>query len=545
MATYLINRLLAVLGLSLGLSVMALPGEAQTVHAILVADTNDPLLYTVCKRDIETMHRQFVQVAAAIHYELHEQVIAGETFSTKRLNDVVRTLKPAPDDILFLYYTGHGYSARQRAGRFPVMLLDKDATVSQRNPGLLAIHQALKAKNARLCITLGDCCNQLVRNMRGMVRKTVSPKALILTNDSLNEAYRALFLHVKGDALIASSQPPQQAYAHPDSGSFYTRSFDEALELASRYNKQVSWETLLRDAQTRLTRHQATRTRQSIYAVNVAGGAPAKATIPFDLINRYLNELTDKTRPTAQRQMMMKRLAGFFVKQARIDRYVSSTLSEVQLIEPFLQRLYLAADHSEQLNLIERLSEVTADGRQYKRAAIEVVIPEAEARYVANELKNLPTVKNPPVPAALNVTVRTDKGRTNVVYLKGNQMIIEVKANRSCHIRLVYVLADSTRVLLENDVEIKPGQAHQYVRIAPGASFTCAAPFGNEYLLAYAAESAFCPLPTNPNPKLYIRPESGYTVFVGSMAEMIQAITCTKDANAVAEDQIQITTRGR
>ncbi|WP_375446144.1 caspase family protein [uncultured Fibrella sp.] len=539
MATYLTNRLLPILSLYLGMSVVALPGEAQTVHAILVADTNDPLLYTACKRDMETMHRQFVQVAAAIRYTLSEQVVEGNAFSTKRLDAVIRNLAPAPTDVIFLYYTGHGYNASGRAGRFPVMLLNKAAAVSQQNPGLATIHQALKAKKARLCITLGDCCNQLVRNMRGMVKKTIAPRALTLTNDSLNEAYRTLFLHVKGDALIASSQPPQQAYAHPDSGSFYTRSFDEALELASQYNRQVNWETLLRDTQTRLTRHQATRTRLSIYEVHVAALAPVQPTIDFDLINRYLNELNDTTRPAEYRLALMNRLTSCFVKQARIDTYVNSTPMGQQPIEMVLQRLYSTAGQSQQLNLIERLSEVTADGKQYKRAAIQEVRPDTTARYVADTPKTGPTAPK----SALTLTIRTDKGRTAVAYLEGNRLVVEAKANRPCHVRLVYVLADGTKTLLENDFEIKPGQENQYVRMAPDVAFICAAPFGMEYLLAYAADAPFCPLPVTPNSTFYCRNENGYTILVGSISELLKAVTCTKEESEVADDQLQIATR--
>ncbi|QHV96151.1 caspase family protein [Spirosoma endbachense] len=378
----------------IGFSLLAFYCQAQTVHAILVADTKDPLLYKACKRDVEIMHRQFIQLAAAINYQLSEQVIWDDEFSRKRFDDVLRDLSPNPNDILFLYYTGHGYNASQRTGRFPVLLLEKDEQASEQNPGLMAVHQALKAKHARLCITMGDCCNNLVNNMRGMVKKTISPKALTLTDELLNEAYRTLFLNMKGDALIASSQPPQQACAHPDSGSFYTRSFDEALELASRYNKNISWLTLLRDAQTRLTRHQATRAKQSIYEVNVVGITPtatALATTPgpdlsksdssvttstnlsFDQMNRHLNELTDKTLSSQQRLAAMNRLTGFFSKNARIDIYVNSTLGDVQPIETFVRRLYLNADHIQQINLIERLSEVAADGQHYKRAAIQEV----------------------------------------------------------------------------------------------------------------------------------------------------------------------------
>ncbi len=375
-------------------SLVALTGKAQTVHVILVADTSDPMLYAVCKRDIEVMHRQFVQLAAAINYQLSEQVISSGEFNRKRLDRVVRNVSPEPNDILFLYYTGHGYNARQRAGRFPVLLLEKDEMMSQQNPGLLAIHQVLKSKHARLCITLGDCCNHLVNNMRGMVKKTIPPRDLALPNDSVMATYRKLFLNVTGDVLIASSQPPQQSCAHPDSGSFYTRSFDEALELASQYNKNITWESLLRDAQTRLTRHQATQTKQSIYEVNVTEVRATEQTrmttdastliksdssmainpaLSFDQINRQLNQLTNELLSTQQRMAAMNRLAGSFTKQARIDIYVNSTLGEVQPIETFIRRLYLNAGHIQQINLIERLSEVTADGQRYKRAAIQEV----------------------------------------------------------------------------------------------------------------------------------------------------------------------------
>jgi hypothetical protein len=386
--------LVLLMGLALGLSPWAQPGYAQTVHAILVADTNDPVLAAVCKRDIDIMHRRFVQVAESINFQLSEQIVAGDSFRSQQLDAVLRRLTPGPDDIIFLYYTGHGYNARARAGRFPVLWLDKPVAASGQNPGLMAIHTTLRAKGARLCITLGDCCNKAVSNMRGMVKKTSSPTALPVATDSVKAAYRQLFLNVTGDALIASSQPPEQSCAHPDSGSFYTRSFDEALDLASRYNKTISWETLLRDTQTRMVRHEATRFKQSIYDVAVA---PVQATgrtrvtpertdrprpaltpaidsaLSFDLVNRQLNELTDTTLSDQQRRAAMHRLAAFFSKQARIDIYVNSTLGEVQPIETFVRRLYVNARHIQQINFIERLSEVAADGKQYKRAAIQEV----------------------------------------------------------------------------------------------------------------------------------------------------------------------------
>ena len=150
--------------------------------------------------------------------------------------------------------------------------------------------------------------------------------------------------------------------------------------------------------------------------------------------------------------------------------------------------------------------------------------------------------KPSPVQTALTVSVRTGRGRSSVEYWDGDTVVLDVKANRPCHVRLVNLMADGSKTLLENDFEIKQGQENQYVHLTPDG--TCSAPFGMEYLLVYAAEEAFCPLPPRPNPTLYVREEDGYKFLIGSMLTMIEAVTCTVNHREVAQDRVQITTRG-
>ncbi|MFT4032236.1 MAG: caspase family protein [Siphonobacter sp.] len=346
---------------------------AQTFHALLIADTKDEMLAKACQRDVEVMHRQLTQAAAAIHFTLKETTLSGEQFTLNRLTTMLDSLSIQSTDIVFLYYTGHGYNIQGRTDRFPYLLMDKQQL--GQNPALVSIHEQLKKKKARLCVTLGDCCNNLITNTRGMVGRKPMIRGLVLTNDSLNAAYKKLFLDVSGDVIIASSRPPQPSCAHPDSGSFYTRCFDEALELASQYNKTISWESLLKDTQTRLVRHSATRDKQSIYEINL--NSKIVSEIPpatgFAQINEYLNALADEQRPEAERYVLLKKAKDYFDDRARIDIYVNTTLGEVQPIEQVIERLLLNAKKIQRINLLERLSILSSDGVHYQRAAIQEI----------------------------------------------------------------------------------------------------------------------------------------------------------------------------
>ena len=145
---------------------------------------------------------------------------------------------------------------------------------------------------------------------------------------------------------------------------------------------------------------------------------------------------------------------------------------------------------------------------------------------------------------SLHVELRTDRGRSSVEYWENQPMRIEAVASRPCHLRLLYRLADGTQTILESDFVIRPGQENRPVPIAPDATFICSAPFGTEYLLAYASEAPFCPLPTVPSRQGYVRNDGDYKIFVGPLSNMITTLTCTQNpAAVVAEDRIQITTR--
>ncbi|MFT4032232.1 MAG: DUF4384 domain-containing protein [Siphonobacter sp.] len=161
-----------------------------------------------------------------------------------------------------------------------------------------------------------------------------------------------------------------------------------------------------------------------------------------------------------------------------------------------------------------------------------------QVKEVQDTLKQITTIPQ----TALQVEIHTDRGRSGVEYWAGQQMILEATANRPCHLRLLYRLADGTQTVLETDFFIK--EANKPVRIAPEAVFVCSAPYGTEYLLAYASEEPFCPLPKVPSQKGYIRKEGDYQIFVGSLMAFQTVMKCNLKGE-IAEDHIQITTRDK
>ncbi|RRB01276.1 hypothetical protein EHT25_22665 [Larkinella rosea] len=42
------------------------------------------------------------------------------------MEEVLESLHPQPDDILFFYYSGHGYNLKNRPGRFRLWMLIKN-----------------------------------------------------------------------------------------------------------------------------------------------------------------------------------------------------------------------------------------------------------------------------------------------------------------------------------------------------------------------------------------------------------------------------------
>jgi hypothetical protein len=104
-------------------------------------------------------------------------------------------------------------------------------------------------------------------------------------------------------------------------------------------------------------------------------------------------------------------------------------------------------------------------------------------------------IKANPIKNEFEVNIYSNKGNAEIALIEGEQIVFTVIANKACFVRLIYVMADGSKVLLLDNKEIKEEQVGKAIEISP--AFECSEPFGKEILLLNAQTQPFLPLKTN------------------------------------------------
>jgi hypothetical protein len=93
----------------------------------------------------------------------------------------------------------------------------------------------------------------------------------------------------------------------------------------------------------------------------------------------------------------------------------------------------------------------------------------------------------------LKVETWTNKGSGPQYYTEGETMAVFGRVNQPAYLRLLYILADGKRALLQDNYYIDPSHVNSDVKIG---EFECIAPFGTELLILTARTEEFPPIET-------------------------------------------------
>jgi len=129
----------------------------------------------------------------------------------------------------------------------------------------------------------------------------------------------------------------------------------------------------------------------------------------------------------------------------------------------------------------------------------------------------------------LNIEIWTGKGTDNLIYVGDEYLKLFVRANKECYIRLIYYLADGSKVLLLDNYYIDMAKVNVVYELP--YTFQCAEPFGVETLQMNAQNKPF--------ELLKFTSEYGYDFLSDDMATILAKTRGFKRVSADKEELIK------
>ncbi len=230
--------------------------HGQKLHAIIFADDgssdgrqNDRM------EDLKNLKKMMYDISKYAELELNLIVNTGVSFNSIKLSQAIRDIKVDNDDVVLFYYNGHG--ANEKRDKWPSISL---------NNGLLSlsdIHKALCASNAKLIISVGDCCNNFMNGLNE--NKPFSE--YVYNNEKVEIGFKQLFKNFSGrkNIILSASSQGQFSYSDLKLGAIFGISFRESLYNATQ-NDNPTWDAVCNNAKFLSTQKQKQQIPQ--YEIN-------------------------------------------------------------------------------------------------------------------------------------------------------------------------------------------------------------------------------------------------------------------------------------
>jgi GH25 family lysozyme M1 (1,4-beta-N-acetylmuramidase) len=215
---------------------------AQTVHAILVADTLDPAIGAGVAENKANIASFLGNVKSLTGLNVATSEVDGVNFTCKSIIDAISALNVSSDDVVFFYYAGHGFRRDSSQTQFPEFFCggprDPTETLSQ------AV-DSIKAKQPRLIIAIADACNKITE-------PAPAAAAAPVPGADRKGALLQLFKAYRGTLVMSGAIPGQYSWymtAGASLGGFFTNQLLVAInQNIDRSGADVRWEAIAEDA---------------------------------------------------------------------------------------------------------------------------------------------------------------------------------------------------------------------------------------------------------------------------------------------------------
>lgn len=222
------------------------------LHLIIVANTNDKDIGSSCAKDITRMVETFTDLVNYMGMQtLTPKIISGQGYSKKAVQKTISDLKPAANDIVVFYYSGHGFRNMHEKRKYPYMDLRSNTSQDHIKEAMNIedVFTEVKKKGARCNLVLSDCCNNEVHFTNAKGSKPVKTKTkgkLPFRESNIRELF---FNNEQVNILATAADTNQRASSNDQFGGFFSYYFKTALEKrCSILSSTPSWYQVLADA---------------------------------------------------------------------------------------------------------------------------------------------------------------------------------------------------------------------------------------------------------------------------------------------------------
>lgn len=227
--------------------------QQPVLHLILVADTWDKSIGSSCREEEGRVYDYFEQIAKQSGMQFDADLIDDGDFTKANVQAAITRLQPGRNDAVVFYYSGHGFRFNNDTDPYPrVDIRTNDFDNLQSNSlSLSYIYNSIKAKNARLNLILGDCCNSYAGLPRFLVGGSSNMDRSLNTLSGNN--CKQLFLQSKANIIATAATKGQYALCDngPGGGGLFTKAFLSALDYQlSTFNTRPTWNGLLEKARS-------------------------------------------------------------------------------------------------------------------------------------------------------------------------------------------------------------------------------------------------------------------------------------------------------
>jgi len=338
---------------------------SNTFYAIIAANTEIPDIGKSCELDQIAMTIELNAIATAIGYDFKNINITKGNFNFENLEKTIRDFKCDTTDIIIFYYSGHGFNDEKNNSKWPIMHLETGSYPIEK------VHEQLKQKGARLVITLGDCCNNVVNmkmaDNKGFVQIDINPQNV------KTGLYKNLFVGIKGDIIATGSTKGQFSHSTNNTGGYFTNKLILALKNAINYSKNISWNYLLEDTKNRVENVNFEQKQSPQFEVHIGNDLMSNQIISFAEINSFINRMLIIPVAKSDKARLIEQFKNYCSTDARVDIYVNSTLTEMMTIGDFIDRLELHQKKISTINFIESKSDYDTIQKRYTKITVQEI----------------------------------------------------------------------------------------------------------------------------------------------------------------------------